>query len=117
MAARPKSGVAQMLDRIVEDRVRKDRDRFIESIKGDDICRLASSSHNNDPCAFFKPPTRGSYNICYFVRFCSHSTDKVGDSNRQKCEDGDSWVVRVPLSSCLAFGAHNKLESEVATMQ
>jgi len=29
-----KSGVAQMLDRIVEDRVHKDRDRFIESIKG-----------------------------------------------------------------------------------
>jgi hypothetical protein len=91
-----------MLDRIVEDRVHKDRDRFIESIKEDNICRLASSFHNNDPCAFFKPPTRGSYNICFFVRFC---------------EEGDSWVVRVPLSPCLAFGAHDKLESEVATMQ
>ena|SRR5436305_87476 len=98
MAARPKSGVAQMLDCIVEDRVHKDRDRFIESIKGDDICRLAFSYHNNDPCAFFKLPTRGSYNICYSVRFCSQSTDKVSDSSGQKYEDGDSWVVRVPLS-------------------
>lgn len=82
MAAR----VAQMLDRIVEDRVHKDRDRFIESIKGDDICRLASSYHNNDPCAFFKPPTRGSYNICFFVRFCSPSTDNVSNNRNARKE-------------------------------
>ena len=71
----------QMLDRIVEDRVHKDHDQFIESIKGDDIYRLASLYYNNDSYAFFKPPTWGSCNIYSFVRFCSQRTDKVSDSN------------------------------------
>ncbi|RDL40360.1 Uncharacterized protein BP5553_00339 [Venustampulla echinocandica] len=106
-----------MLDRVVEDRVHNNRDGFIESIKEDDICRLASSYHNSEPCTIFKPPVRGSYNICFFVRFCSLSSDNETISDGEKCEEGDSWVVRVPLSPCLSFEAHEKLESEVATMQ
>lgn len=51
---------AQMLDRIVEDRVHKDRDRLIESIKGDSICRLAPSYHNNDdPLCFLQAACSG----------------------------------------------------------
>ena len=88
-------------------RVHGDRDRFIASIQEDDVCRLASLHHNGDPCTYFKPPIRGSYNICYFVQFCSSSSDK----------DGDKWVVRVPLAPCLAYGAEKKLSNEVATMK
>ncbi|RDL31083.1 uncharacterized protein BP5553_09872 [Venustampulla echinocandica] len=93
-------------DPLVQAIVHRDRDRFIASIRDDDVCRLAALYHNGDACKFFKPPTRGSYNICYFLQFGSSVE-----------EDGDKWVVRVPLAPCLAFGSRSKLESEVATMQ
>jgi hypothetical protein len=54
-------------------------------------------------CEFFKPPVRGSYNICYFVQFHQGV--------------GDKWVVRVPLAPTLALAPADKLESEVAVMQ
>lgn len=84
----------------------RDREQFIASIRHEDVCSLATLYHNGDACEFFKSPIRGSYNICYFVQFYS-LTD----------EDGDKWVVRLPLAPCLAFGSRNKLKSEVATMQ
>ncbi|KAH7363987.1 phosphotransferase enzyme family protein [Rhexocercosporidium sp. MPI-PUGE-AT-0058] len=93
-------------DALVEARVHRARDQFIASIHRDDVCSLAASHHNGDACEFFKPPIRGSYNICYFVQF--HSSNDGA---------GDRWVVRVPLAPCLAFGSRSKLESEVATMQ
>jgi len=92
---------------VVQAPVHRDRDRFIASIGHDDVRLLAASCHDGDTCIFFKPPIRGSYNICYFVQFPS----------RNKDEDGDKWVVRVPLDPCLTFGGRSKLKSEVATMQ
>jgi hypothetical protein len=57
-----------MRDLIVEHRIHEDRGRFIKAI--DEVnCRLASSYHNNDPCIIFKPSSRGSYNVCFFVQF------------------------------------------------
>jgi hypothetical protein len=106
-----------MRDKVAEHRIHEARDRFIELISEDDICRLASSYHNDDPCTFFKPPARGSYNICFFVRFHPRSTNEAGDPSGQSCENGDRWVVRVPLSPYLGIAAHDKLESEVAVMQ
>ena len=97
-----------MLDRIVENRIHRARDKFIDAIRPGDICSLASSYHDNDPCDFFKEPKRGSYNICFFVQF--RIDGKIS-------ERGDRWVVRVPLSPCLAFGAQAKMEREFATMQ
>jgi hypothetical protein len=99
-------GPQQLKDRVVQSRVHRERDRFIEAIQENDVCRLASSHHNGDHCSFFKPPSRGSYNICYFVRFPSRSS-----------EDVDKWVVRVPLAPCLAEGSRSKLEREIASMQ
>jgi hypothetical protein len=99
-------GPQQLKDRVVQSRVHRERDRFIEAIQEDDVCRLASSHHNSDHCSFFKPPSRGSYNICYFVRFPSRSS-----------EDVEEWVVRVPLAPCLAEGSRSKLEREIASMQ
>ncbi|KAG4428691.1 hypothetical protein IFR05_015829 [Cadophora sp. M221] len=92
-------------DPLVQARVHRDRDQFIASIRDEDVRSLAALYHNGDACEFFKPPIRGSYNICYFVQF-------------QTLIDGagDRWVVRVPLAPCLAFGSSSKLESEVATM-
>lgn len=100
-------GPQQLKDRVVQSRVHRERDRFIASIPEGDVLRLAESFHSGDPGTFFKPPARGSYNICYFVQF------------RPRCQNGDveKWVVRIPLAPCLAFGARNKLESEIVTMQ
>jgi hypothetical protein len=99
-------GAQQLKDRIVQSRVHDERDRFISSIREEDVRRLASSHHNKDSCSFFKPPKRGSYNICYFVHFASDSS-----------KDGEKWVIRVPLAPCLAYGSSAKLESEIASMQ
>lgn len=100
-------GPQQIVDRIVQTRVHRERDEFIATISEDEVCRLASSYHNGDLCRVFKPSIRGSYNICYFVHFESDNSN----------EDGEKWVVRVPLAPCLAFGSNSKLESEIATMQ
>src|SRR4051812_23571511 len=94
-------GPQQLKDRVVQSRIHRERDRFITSIPERQVLALASSHRNATPCEFFAQPKRGSYNICYFVQF----PDEV------------KWVVRVPLTPCLAFGAKSKLESEVATMQ
>lgn len=82
-------------------RVHRERDDFIASIDEAQVCELASSFRNGDVCHHFAASVRGSFNVCYFVQF----------------EDGERWVVRVPLEPCLAFGGKSKLESEVATMQ
>ncbi|KAH8753789.1 hypothetical protein F5883DRAFT_431912 [Diaporthe sp. PMI_573] len=36
---------------------------------------------------------------------------------QEPSDNGQQWVVRVPLEPCLAFGGKSKLESEIATMQ
>lgn len=84
------------------------RDDFIASLRErqDDILALAASYHpTGAEGQFFKEPSHGSYNICFFVKFRS-------DTN-----GWDRWVVRIPLRPCLAFGARTKLESEIATME
>ncbi|KAK0631593.1 phosphotransferase enzyme family protein [Immersiella caudata] len=91
----------QLKDRVVQSQVHHERDRFIASIPEHQVLALASSYRNTAPCSFFDKPNRGSYNICYFVQF----------------SDGVKWVVRVPLTPCLAFGGGRKLESEVAAMR
>ncbi|KAI5464572.1 phosphotransferase enzyme family protein [Mariannaea sp. PMI_226] len=89
-------------DEIIQSRVYCERDRFVASISERDILNLAKSVRDDDvDCQFFQPEIRGSFNVCYFVEF----------------EDGVKWVVRIPLTPCLAFGSRNKLESEVATMK
>ena len=100
-------GPQQLKDPVIQSRIHHERDQFIAAIDEDDICRLASSHHNGDYCSFFKPPSRGSYNICYFVHFPSNDQHK----------DAEKWVVRIPLGPCLAHGARSKLESEIVTMQ
>lgn len=88
-------------DAILRARMHRERDAFVESIKEEDICRLASSYHGKDGCALFKPLVRGSFNVCYFVEFAN----------------GDRWVVRVPLRPTLAIDSADKLETEVAVMR
>lgn len=91
----------QLKDQLIQSRVHRERDQFIASITERQVRTLASSYRNATPCDFFDKPKRGSYNICYFVRF----------------PDDLKWVVRVPLAPCLAFGGRSKLETEIATMQ
>lgn len=91
----------QMVDLIAQDRLQKERDSFIETIDESSIRRLASSYHNGDECDFFQPPKCGRFIMSYYVRFLN----------------GDSWVVRVPISPCLAFDAQQLVEREVVTMQ
>lgn len=88
-------------DDIVRARIAKERAQFIASIPKDQICKLASSYRGDMPCYHFAEHKRGCYNICFFVAF----------------DDGEKWVVRVPVAPCLAFEPKSKAESEIATMQ
>ncbi|KAL2755820.1 hypothetical protein ACRALDRAFT_211013 [Sodiomyces alcalophilus JCM 7366] len=99
-----------MRNLIAQTQVHTARDDFIAAIDQDAVLRLASSHHNDDPCHFFQPPARGSYNICYFVQF------SPPDPARDNAAEGDKWVVRLPLEPCLALGGRDKLETEIATM-
>lgn len=90
-----------MVDLIAQDRLQRERDSFIETIDESSIQRLASSYHDGDECDFFQPPKCGRFVMSYFVRF----------------PNGDLWVVRVPISPCLAFDAQQLVEREVVTMQ
>ncbi|RSL52424.1 hypothetical protein CEP51_015060 [Fusarium floridanum] len=89
-----------MVDLIAQDRLQMERDSFIEKIDETSIRRLASSYHDGDECDFFQPPKCGRFIMSYFVRF----------------GNGDLWVVRVPISPCLAFDAQQLVEREVVTM-
>ena len=107
-----------MRDQIIEARIRKEREEFIDSIK-DHICALASLYHNGDRCKFFKDFQRGSYNVCFFVQFFRIKAQETltGHDGSNNAPDGDRWVVRVPLASYLAMEPWEKVESEVAVMQ
>jgi hypothetical protein len=92
-----------MRDRITEDRISEERDRWVDALDEAEICRLASSFHNGDPCTAFKPRQRGAYNVCFFVQFES---------------TGERWVVRTPIPSMLPKAAlDEKTEIELATMR
>ncbi|KPM42264.1 hypothetical protein AK830_g4257 [Neonectria ditissima] len=101
-------------DVIVEKQLRDMRDQFIQSIRADDIRRLAASYHpSQSDGEFFQDPIRGSYNICYFIRFPQPPSSSLASSP----DLWDKWVVRVPLTPYLPFGADKKLEGEIAAME
>ncbi|KLU90807.1 hypothetical protein MAPG_10658 [Magnaporthiopsis poae ATCC 64411] len=102
-----------MYDEIIEDGIRKERERYIESIK-DRICFLASAHHGGDDCEFFQDLKKGSYNVCFFVRFFRRPRPA---REPDAAPDGDRWVVRVPLAPCLAIEPWEKVATEIATMQ
>ncbi|KAH6887626.1 phosphotransferase enzyme family protein [Thelonectria olida] len=81
----------------------EEQQHFVRLIRDEDVYRLASSLHNNDPCEYFRPPIVGRHNINFFVQF-------------PNILEVDRWVVRVPLA-CGEENAKHKLRSEVTTMQ
>ncbi len=92
-----------MRDKIAQRRVHEARDRFVAAINEDDILRLASAHHNGDACTFFKLPVRGSYNICYFVRFrgdknCTGGQQQVNDG--EKARDAEPGAPGEPTEGC-----------------
>jgi hypothetical protein len=107
MQAKGKDEPTHLQDVIVETQLREARDAFIQSIRPDDVRQLAASYHSSQhPGEFFQEPIRGSYNICYFVRFPSSVPGQW-----------DNWVVRIPLTPYLPFGVGRKLQGEVAAMR
>ncbi|CAG9986456.1 unnamed protein product, partial [Clonostachys byssicola] len=108
MAETAYNNPTHLQDVIIEKELRDTRDKFIESIRLDDVRRLAASYHpSQSDGEFFQDSLRGSYNICYFIRFPRSSPSGAWDK----------WVVRIPLAPCLPFGAGKKLEGEIAAME
>ncbi|KAF4469004.1 phosphotransferase enzyme family [Fusarium albosuccineum] len=81
-----------MIDHIAQDRLQKERDRFIGTINETNILRLASwyQNSNNNDCYFFKPPRYGRFNVSYFVAFLNDDGGERG---------GYDAVERPPIES------------------
>lgn len=95
----PRSGqVSATYDEIIKNRIHKERDQYIESITGR-ICSLALAHHGGDDREFLQDLKKGSYNVCFFVRFLRRPRPA---REPDAAPDGDRWVVRVPLAPCLA---------------
>ncbi|KAL1847096.1 hypothetical protein Daus18300_014066 [Diaporthe australafricana] len=93
---------------MVQDRIKRERARFIESLDKAAILKLASSYHKNAPCKFFKPLKHGGFNVCFFVEF-----DLPGCNAKKP-----RWVVRIPIPGRNPVAwIDEKLEVEVATMR
>ncbi|RSM04105.1 hypothetical protein CEP52_007077 [Fusarium oligoseptatum] len=96
-----------MRDRIIEDRIAREREGFIRYItdeKSDSICTLASSYRDGTPCTVVAI-SHGSFNICVSVQF-----DTAPTSN-----SAVRWVVRIPFPGRVPW-VDEKIDSEVATM-
>ncbi|KAI8648046.1 APH domain-containing protein [Fusarium sp. Ph1] len=91
-----------MRNAILKDKAEKARQRFIESIDAEVICRLASSYHNGLSCKTFDTPKHGSFNVCVFVEFDTSPPER--------------WVVRIPLPT-RAVWIDERIETQLATMR
>ncbi|KAH8661725.1 hypothetical protein BGZ61DRAFT_368626 [Ilyonectria robusta] len=91
-----------MRNAIIKDKADKERQRFIDFIDTDAICRLASSYHAGLPCKTFGSPKHGSFNVCVFVEFDTSPPER--------------WAVRIPLPARAAW-IDEKIETELATMR
>lgn len=91
-----------MRNAILKDKAEKARQRFIESIDTEAICRLASSYHNGLSCKIFDTPKHGSFNVCVFVEFDTSPPER--------------WVVRIPLPT-RAVWIDERIETQLATMR
>ena len=91
-----------MRNAILKDKADKARQRFIDSIDSEAICRLASSYHVGLPCKPFGSPKHGSFNVCVFVEFDTSPPER--------------WAVRIPLPA-RAVWIDEKIEIELATMK
>lgn len=91
-----------MRNAILKDKAEKDRQRFIDSLDTEAICRLASSYHGGIPCTTFGSPKHGSFNVCIFVKFETNSPER--------------WAVRMPLPARAAW-IDERIETELATMR
>ncbi|KAF5018489.1 hypothetical protein F66182_9524 [Fusarium sp. NRRL 66182] len=82
-----------------EEEIEEQIEAFISSITDEAVCSLASRFQGGRLCKI-TGRSRGSFNVCFFVRF----------------DDDVEWTVRVPLEPVV----HNvwaKLQSEVATIR
>ncbi|KAH6973808.1 hypothetical protein BKA56DRAFT_645862 [Ilyonectria sp. MPI-CAGE-AT-0026] len=87
---------------ILKDKAKKNRQRFIDSLDTEAICRLALSYRGGIPCTTFGSPKHGSFNVCVFVEF------EISPSKR--------WAVRMPIPTRAAW-IDEKIETELATMK
>ncbi|KAK5988029.1 hypothetical protein PT974_12165 [Cladobotryum mycophilum] len=74
--------------------------KFFDSIDQDAVCALASR-HNGHKSCQIDVWDKGSFNICFIVKFNTDNT---------------KWVVRIPIGP-VVHNAWDKLESEVITMR
>lgn len=92
-----------MRDAMKSDQLDEERDRWVNSLDEGEICRLASSFHNGDPCTIFRPRKRGGFNICFFIEFESPL---------------ERWAARIPIPVMVPKAVlDEKTEIELATMR
>ncbi|KFG81715.1 phosphotransferase enzyme family protein [Metarhizium anisopliae] len=83
---------------LTDDEVAKASDNFVESLLPEKIKALASRYNGGRSCDI-TGQARGSYNVCFFVKF----------------DNDEEWVVRIPIEPAL-YKPWETLLSEVATI-
>ncbi|KHO11093.1 hypothetical protein MAA_11362 [Metarhizium robertsii ARSEF 23] len=83
---------------LTDDEVAKASDNFVESLLPEKIKALASRYNGGRSCDI-TGQARGSYNVCFFVKF----------------DEEEEWVVRIPIEPAL-YKPWETLLSEVATI-
>lgn len=84
---------------LTDDEVAKASDNFVESLLPEKIKALASRYNGGRSCDI-TGQARGSYNVCFFVKF----------------DNDEEWVVRIPIEPAL-YKPWETLLSEVATIE
>lgn len=93
MHDKAKNEPTHLQDVIIEKQLHEVRDTFIQSIRPDDVRQLTASYHSSQhPSEFFQERIRGSYIICYFVRFPSSVSGQW-----------DKWDRSYPLDAVSAI--------------
>ncbi|KJZ68717.1 hypothetical protein HIM_11895 [Hirsutella minnesotensis 3608] len=86
---------------LTEEQIKAKKSTFIDSIDQDAVCLVASKFCGGGTCSIIDEK-KGSFNICFFVRF---------ESNNK------TWVLRIPIVPVVPCCAWDKLLSEVTTMR
>lgn len=84
---------------LTDDEVAKASDNFVKSLLPEKVKALASRYNGGRSCDI-TGQARGSYNVCFFVKF----------------DDEEEWVVRIPIEPAL-YNPWETLLSEVATIE
>ncbi|KAH7019487.1 phosphotransferase [Ilyonectria destructans] len=85
--------------------------KFINSIREDAVCRLASQHNGQRPCSVIRRD-RGSFNVCFFVRFSGDAMTWVSEVTTMRYIERN---ITIPILHIHAYGEGAELTTGGST--